>query len=226
VDLAKYASYQEASLDHRPEFRLLDIGVKAKRLQYTLEKQKLGPKGGVAFFMEVGRATSEIRNLGLTDDFNDPFNFTRAGFGFQLSGQIDFHGAAARIRKAKAEYFKTVYDRMIARKGLELEVKKSYLKAERMKENVKRARKAESMARQMLFLSKSNYEIGNGDEEEYTESLQAELLTRGQYFQAVFEYNVALAELEQKVGGNYYQRLTPARDMPVYEMFNNFEEYD
>jgi len=226
ANLSSLENYVTASMEHRPDRHLLDIGVDIKKMQYRLEKQKLGPQAGFAFFIELGRTTETIQNLAFQDDYNDPFNFTRAGLGLQISGKLDFHGASGRIKKAKAEYFKSVYDRMIASRGLQLEVRKSYLNAKRQQENVRRARKAESMARQMMFLSKTNYEIGIGDEKDYTDSLQLVLLTRGQYFQAVFDYNVALADLEQKVGRVNYQQLTPRPDVEEYEMFDTGEEED
>lgn len=200
VKLKSLESYLEDSVSYIPDLQTLDVAVDLKKSQYKLEKQKLGPNAGLGFFVDIGRTANQIRNLTGTDDFNDPFDYTRAGIGLEISGKLDIHGASGRIRKAKAEYMKAAYESMIAKKGLKLKVREAYLKARRWQENVERADRAESMARQMLFLSKSNMEIGVGDNEEYREALQAVLLTRGQYFEAVFNYNVALAELEQQVG--------------------------
>lgn len=226
AELSSLENYVVASVEHRPDFHLLDIGVDSKKMQYRLEKQKLGPTGAMAFFMELGRTNEPIRNLVFTDDFNDPFNFTRAGVGLQISGRLDFHGASGRIKKAKAEYFKAAYEKLIAEKGLKLDTEKAYLNAKRRQEDVKRAKKAESMARQMMFLSKTNYEIGIGEEKDYTDALQLVLLTRAQYFQAVFDYNVALADLEQKVGQINYEHLTPVPNMDEYEMWSPDEPED
>jgi len=225
VELSSMERYLEASMEHRPDVHLLDIGVNSKKLEYRLEKQKLGPKAGLGFYIDIGRVSSPIKNLALQDDFNDPFDFSRAGFGMKLSGMLDFHSSAAKIKKAKAEYLKAVYDRMIANKGLKLELEKAFLTAQRRKEDVKRTRAAESMARQMMFLSKSNYELGIGDEKDYTDALQLVLLSRGQYFEAVYNYNIALADLEQKVGHIYYEQLTRRLNIPDYEMFG-IEEYE
>ena len=226
VNLASMEEYLNASLEHRPEFNLLNIGVETKKMQYKLEKMKLGPKAGAAFFIDVGRTHREIKNLGMKDDYNDPFNYSRAGVGIQISGTLDFHGALARIKKTKAEYFKAVWDKEIASKGLQLELKKSFLIAKNDKENVTRAKKAESLAHQMLFLSKSNFDIGIGEKNDYTEALQLVLVTRGQYYKAVFDYNVALADLQQKVGRINYEHLTKHPNIPEYEFFNYDEEVE
>lgn len=227
VRLGEMEKYIKASMEHHPDAQLVDVNVRAKRLEYKLEKQKMGPKAGFGFFVDIGRVTEQVRGLAFTDDFNDPFDFSRAGLGMRLEGKFDFHGAYARIKRAKAEYLKSVYERMIAHKGLSLDAQKSYMEAKRRQDDVKRARKAESMARQMMFLSKTNYEIGIGDEKDYTDALQLVLLTRGKYFEAVFHYNVALAELEQKVGEMNYEKLTERPAIPEYEMFgiNGEEEF-
>lgn len=219
AELSSLERYMEASIEHRPDMHLLEIGVDTKRLQYKLEKQKLGPSAGFAFFLEGGITSSEIFNVGSSNDYNNPFNYARAGIGLQLTGKLDIHGASGRIKKAKAEYFKAVYERLIAQKGLKLELEKAYLTAQRKQEDVRRVKRAESMARQMMFLSKSNSELGIGDEKEYTDALQLVLLSRGQYFQSVFDYNVSLADLEQKVGQVAYDQLTPLSGKDEYEMF-------
>ncbi len=226
AELSSLEQYVKASVEHRPDMHLMQIGVDTKKKQYTLEKQKMGPKAGAAFFVEIGRTTSPIRNLAFQDDFNDPFDYSRAGFGLQLSGTLDIHGGVGRIRKAKAEYFKAVYEKLIGEKGLKLETEKAYMTAVRKQDDVRRARKAESMAHQMMFLAKTNSDIGIGDEKDYTDALQLVLLTRGQYFQAVFEYNVALADLEQKVGSINYDMLTPLPVKDEYEMWSPDEPED
>jgi outer membrane protein TolC len=226
AELSSLEKYMQASIEHRPEMHMLDIGVDTRRLQYKLEKQKLGPSAGFAFFLEGGITSSEIFNVGSSNDYNNPFNYARAGVGLQVSGKLDIHGASGRIKKAKAEYFKAVYDRLIAEKGLKLDLEKAYLTAERKRDDVRRMKRAESLARQMMFLSKSNSELGIGDEKDYTDALQLVLLSRGQYFQSVFDYNTALADLEQKVGQVAYELLTPKSSKDEYEMFGEDDPED
>ncbi len=212
--------YIDIAMEHQPNSKLMNIGVEIKRQQYRLEKFKLAPKLGLGFFADVGRSVGFVRGLQSTDDFNDPFNYTRAGVGLQLSGNLDFHGAYAKIKRAKAEYFKSTYERHIARRGLSLEMKKAYLTTKRMRENVTRAKKAESIARQMTFLSKMNIDMGIGDNDKYADALKLLLLTRGQYFKAVFDFNTALAEVERRIGAEKYTQLISVPSMSEHEFFN------
>jgi outer membrane protein TolC len=224
ASLGKEKDYVNASMELEPNVKLLDIGVDIKRRQHRLEKRKLLPKAGFAFFVDVGRTAQSITGLTLTDDFNNPFNYTRAGVGAQLKGTIDFHGAYSRIKKARAEYYKAAYERSMARRALALDVRKAYLEARRARDNVGRTKKENSMANQMLFLSKMNIDVGIGDQDKYAEALTLVLLTRGQYLKSVFEYNLALADLERRIGMAKYEELTPPLHVREYEAFDEGEE--
>jgi hypothetical protein len=184
------------------------------------------PTAGLGFFADIGRAVGEIRGLVDTDDFNNPFNYSRAGLGFQFSGTLDFHGAVAKIRKAKAEYYKASYERLIARRGLSLEMKQAYLDTQRKRKEVSRAKKSESMAQQMVFLSKMNSDMGIGDDKDYAEAVKLLLVNRGQYFKTVFDFNMALANLEKKIGNSHFGKLTSVSDRPDYEVFGGDDDFD
>lgn len=216
--MAEEQKYVDAAMTSHPDVKLLDIGVETKRLQYSLEKFKLLPTAGIGFFVDIGRAAGQIKNLNITDDYNDPFNYTRAGVGLQFKGTIDFHGAVGRIKKSRAEYYKASYDRLVAKRALNLEVRKAYFAAKRAKEDVARAKKAESIAKQMIFLSKMNMDAGLGDSQKYGDALKFELLARGVYFKSVFDHNVMLSELSQKIGIAKADELFPALE--------NASEYD
>lgn len=221
--LAKENDYVDSNMKNSSDLKLLELGVETKRLQYRLEKFKLMPKAGVGFFVDVGRAHGQIKGLNLTDDYNDPFNFTRGGVGLQLKGDIDFHGSYSRIKKARAEYYKAMFDKLVAKRAVNLEIRKAYFQVRRMQEDVKRAKKAESIAEQMTFLSKINVDMGIGEQQRYGDSLKFLLLTRGLYFKAVFDYNVAMADLAQRIGTARYNELTPEAASALEEVFEGSE---
>ncbi|HPQ81213.1 MAG TPA: TolC family protein, partial [bacterium] len=231
VDLSDESKYIDAGMNSQPDSRLLDIGVETRRHQYRLEKFKLMPTAGFAFFAEVGRTHGYVAGVTADNDYNDPFNYTRAGVGLQLKGTLDFHGAYGRIKKARAEYYKAAYDRMIAKRGLALELKKAYLSARRAKEDVARARKGESIARQMSFMQKINQDMGIGDNQRYGDALMLLLLQRGYYYKAIYDYNISLADLAQKVTLAQYEKLSPvpegAKEYDVFDADDDegFETY-
>lgn len=185
----------------RAEMDLVATGVEAKALEWRLEKRKLLPNVGLGGFFEIGRTTETIRNLSVTDDFNDPFNYTRAGVGLEIRGEFDIHRSAARIKRLESEHHQALTEAALAKRGMALEITEAHQEALQAKANLARAEERSKLARQMLFLSRSNIEVGVGDEQEYTDALQLVLLTRSEYYKAVFDYNVALAKLAWKTGG-------------------------
>ena len=223
VEINSLDAYVKATIARRPESNLIDVGVEAQKKKYELEKKKLLPKAGIGAFFDIGTTTSTVRRNQPTDDFSDPFNFRRVGVGLQIEGKLDFHGAKSRIEKTKAEYLKATYEREIAKQGIALECQKFYENAKRAHENVRQARKAQSLGQQMLFISKSNMDIGVGEKNEYVDSLKFLLLSRGEYFKAVFDYNVALADLARVASQAQYEHLTPTKQAEVYEIFGNGE---
>jgi outer membrane protein TolC len=200
AELKPFDDYVAVAMTSRPDVKLLSVGLDAKRNQYLLEKRKLLPDVGAGLFFELGRTASDVRGIIATDDFNDPFNFTRAGVGLQISGKFDFHGANARIKKSRSEYYKLNLEQMLAKEAMKLDVKDAFLRAKTAQANLKRAREAEKVARQILFLTQSNYGIGIGDSKDLVDALQMILTTRGRYFESVFDYNSALAVLDEKIG--------------------------
>ncbi len=157
------------------------------------------PNLAVGSFFEIGRAPG-VTGVTTTDDFSDPFNFTRAGIGLQLKGQFDFHSGFAKVRQAKSELKKVGIQKAYAQEGVELEVKEAFLDARNAKLELQRTEEAGKLSRQLLFLTQSNYDIGLAEPKDLIDALSGFLLTRGQYFEAVFNYNVALAKLDQKIG--------------------------
>lgn len=193
--------YVQKAQSDRAEMDLVEIGVAAKALERRLEKRKLLPNLGLGGFFEMGRTTETIRNLSVADDFSNPFNFTRAGVGLELKGEFDIHRSRAKIKRLESEHHKALTEAALAKRGMALEIAEAHGEALEAAKNLERAEERKKLARQMLFLSKSNIEVGVGEEDEYTDALQLVLLSKGEYYKAVFDYNVALAKLEWKAGG-------------------------
>ena len=196
--LGSLEDYLKVAGDYRPESQMLAIGVQAKQLEYQLEKRKMMPGLGLGGFVEIGRTTSDIRGVSASNV--DPFNFTRGGLGIEMRGKFDFYGSHTRIKRLEAEYHKTLLDVSIAKRAIGLDVQEAYQNAKRAQDNLMRADETQSLARRMMFVTKSNIDIGLGSEKEYVEALKQLVESRGDYFKTVFDFNVALAKLDEKIG--------------------------
>ncbi len=192
--------YVDYALEERSDARLVEAGLKAKRLEYELERKKALPNLGVGGFFDVGRTIGKVTGVQAADDFNHPFVFTRGGIGLQLSGKFDWHGNRARVRRKRSELYRVKLQEALAKEGIGLEVRQAYMEAQSAMDQVKRTRESSEAARRMLFLSKSNMDIGVGSAREFAEALTFLLQTKGAYFEAVFAWDNSISNLNEKIG--------------------------
>lgn len=191
--------YLELAKSHRPEYQLLNSGIRAKEKKIKLEELNYVPNLGVGGFVDVGRAPG-IRGAEDENNFSNPFNFTKAGIGIQLKGELDYVKTSSRLRQAEADYLKSLYEKRAAQKGLELEIQQSYYEILSARSLMQKAGEEKKAARQMVFLTKSNVDIGLGDKKDYYETLQSYLIFQGREYEAIYNYNVAIHDLKKKVG--------------------------
>jgi len=197
--LKSYSHHRGIAYRQRADIKLLQIGVRSAHLNYDLEKYRYAPNLGVGAFFEMGRAPN-VRGVTTTDDFSDPFNFTRAGIGLQLKGKFDWGTRSAKISQAQADSLKVEIQADLALGGILLQVKKAYLTVKSAKQELDRAEEASKFARQVLFLTQSNFDIGLAEPKDLIDAISQFLITRGDFFKAVFEYNVSFAELDKTTG--------------------------
>jgi outer membrane protein len=201
IKLKDFDYYLALAQKFRPENQLLKIALKAKELEYRLQKRDAAPNIGFGGIFEFGATTNSIQGLQLTDDFNDPFNYTRFGAGLRMDGK--FHGKSyqAKTKEKQAEYFKVAMEKSVGEEGLELDLREAYVDVQQNSENMVNAHEAMQTARQFVFLTKSNMDVGLGDKKDYSDALQAYLLSQARYLEAIMKFNLAVGTLEQKVGG-------------------------
>ncbi len=199
-------TYFDYASTHRPEFKLLGAGIQAKEKKVKLEQLNYAPNLGLGAFVDYGVAPG-ISGAADENNFTDPFNFTKAGIGMQLKGNFDYVKTSSRVKQAQADLLKTIYDKRAAIRGLQLDVQQSYqdvLSAQHLLGQVEEQIK---VAHQLVFLTKSNLDIGVGEKKDYLDALQSYLAFQGRRFEAIYNYNVAVFALQKKTGlldGTYY----------------------
>jgi len=197
--------YLDTSRNYLPDFKLIQAGVNAKEQKLKLEKLDPAPSLGLGGFVDLGRAPY-VSGAEKETNFTNPFNYTRAGIGFQLKGEFNYVQHKARLDQAKADLLKTIYEKRAAVGGLELDIKKTYLDLLEAKTLMNQAGTAKKDARQMMFLTKSNLDVGIGEKKDYLDSVQSYLIFSGRELEAIYNYNVAVAALKQRIGSLYKEQ--------------------
>lgn len=202
-ELKSLNHYLSKARAYRPEYKLLKAGVLAKEKQLKLEKLAPVPNLGYGGFFDIGRAPG-VRGDEDESTFTNPFNFTKAGAGIELRGELDYVKMSSKVDQAKADLLKTIYKKRAAIKGLELEIQDTFFKAKEAESLMIKAENEKKVARQMVFLTRSNLDIGIGDKKDYYDALQSYLIFQGRGYEAIYNYNVAIATLKNKIGELYY----------------------
>ncbi|EKD50402.1 MAG: outer membrane efflux protein [uncultured bacterium] len=194
-----YENLLQTSKAKRPEFQLLQHQVNAKNLQVKLEKKAYFPMLKFGGYFEYGNSPHII---GDEDDntFNNPFNYTRAAAGLELSNELDFRKIQANVEKAKAEHLKAIAEKRSNDRLLEVDLKNAYLDFIQKQKFLSRAEKEQRAAREIVFLTKSNLDIGLGEKKEYLDALQSYLVIQAAVLENIYNYNMAAATLKQKLG--------------------------
>lgn len=201
-DRRSYNELIAQSKEQRPEFTLLQYQVDSKDKMLKLEKNEYYPKLILGTFFEYGFSPG-IRGDESSNAFVNPFNFTRAGIGMELSSDLDFRKIKSKVEMAKAAHLKSVADQKSNSRLLEIDMKNAYLELEQKRNLLWRSEQEERSARQVVFLTKSNFDIGLGEKKDYLEALQSYLLVQAAVLENVYNFNVAVATVKSKVGELY-----------------------
>jgi outer membrane protein len=202
--------YIRTALDMRPEFSQLKHGLKARQLLVDAAKADRLPS---FFFAVLGQvAGAPGRDYNPDPYVNDYFNGIGALPAVGAQWHFDFGIMKAKIGEAQAELAQLQHTEKTALMGIPVEVAKDYGKVQ---ENYKGSRGLESAyinARRWLITSFSNFDMGLGSMDDIFQAFERYGSFRGDYLQSLFDYNMAVVELDKSSGA--YIRKLPAESKP------------
>jgi len=120
-----------------------------------------------------------------------------------LSGQLTlWDGAAreARVARANADQRRAASELEKAHDGVALEVRQAYLRMRDAEKNIAVAEKAVASADESYRISKLRYETGAGTNTEVLDAHTALVQAEGNHYQALYDYDVAVAKLRYAMG--------------------------
>jgi outer membrane protein TolC len=192
--------YEDLARYNRPEVRLLDHAVRAKRALADLERRKEYPDLvliGTAAFAYAG-AVQNPQNA----YYSHYFNSASAGLAAALRIQLDLGPKLARAARSKAEASETEYRRTEALGGIALDVRKSYGELREATSRTEALRKGEKAGKSWISAVAQNFTVGLAEARDLTDALLAFFQMRARYLQSVFDQNVAAAALTRATGSS------------------------
>lgn len=198
VELEPIDVYEAAGPHRRPEWKRLVSGIDAQQARVELEEASAYP----TLFLATGVRYAVAGNR---DDQKNPFvyddyNFVEPVGVLGIHWDLNVFANRAKAAQARAEMDKMLAERRRAETGLRLEVERSYVEVERARATVESVRAGRKAARGLMVLTVANFDLGIGEGDELFEAYGAYTETSTDYFRAVHDYNVSLAELSRAVG--------------------------
>jgi outer membrane protein TolC len=197
--LADLDHYRSLAMKNRPEAKLADAGVEARKTQEKLARMNFLPDLGAVVKLGYGygnAASTEMRTLYYTGRLN----FSNVYFGLAMSWDLDFHNDAFALRRAQAHRREAEYKREAARRLLLLEVEEAYRGVLDAEQQLRFAELARDKSWKLVISEQTSGSIGVSNFEDLRRALTKWAEFEFRRFEAIMKRNTALAKLSRATG--------------------------
>jgi outer membrane protein len=200
--------YIQQSLELRPEFTMLKEGKAARELLVKGAKADFYPD---LFLAVIGVLAGSPARYSSPDPIHEDLtNWYGAGPVVGVKWHFDFGITKAKLNQAKGELQKLQHQERTALMGIPVQVAQAYGKVQENYRASQGMSKAYVNARRWLVAAFSNFDMGLGQMEDIFKAFERYGVARGEYLMALFEYNKAIAKLENATGA--YRLAKPEKE--------------
>ena len=184
--------------ERRADLRQLRAGIEVRKALVQAARSSYFPQ----FFLGGQLKYSYAPNRDdITSPFaRDDFNFFQGGVILGIRQDLSFAGTSARVRKARLEHQKLVYQGTLARKGAELEVEKIYRTLREAEANVVASNKAVKATRRWFISARDGFNAGLEEASELIDAVKQYGIIRAKHYHNIFEFNRTWAALQKATG--------------------------
>jgi outer membrane protein TolC len=183
----------------RPDWRKLQSGLTARRALLDAAQSAYYPQvflaGGVRYAVAPDR--TDQHNPFVKDDFNY-LNFG-AVLGVRQSFEWGLLGADRD--RSRAEYLQLRATERVALSGIRLDLQRAHGEFRQAEDALASAEAARKLSRQWVRLAEEEYDLDPGEVKELITAVEAWARNEQGYCEAIHQYNLSLARLEQTAGG-------------------------
>ncbi len=197
--LADLEYYVATAHKHRPEARMADAGVKARKIQEKLTRTNFLPDLGAVVRLGYNYANKADRDM-RTLYYSGRPNSSQVYFGLALSWNLDFHNDAFSLQMARANRREAEYLREAARAMLGLEVEQAYREVLDAEQQMDFTELARDRSWKLVVSEQTSSSIGAGNFEQMRKALTSWAGYEFKYFEAMMERNTAIARLSRTTG--------------------------
>lgn len=194
----EYDSFVEKARLRRPEFKQIAEGLKARSALVEAAKANYYPDiflgGLVSWAYADGR--DRINNPYITDQFKH----TYGGVAIGARWKLDFALTGAKVANERSQYNRLLSTKEFADANIPLQIRKFHLELKEAENSIKATKSAYSNAKKWAVTALANFDFGVGPAKEIFEALQAYSRMRAEYFQSIYNYRIARANLDFATG--------------------------
>ncbi len=197
LDLKPLEFYVQRGFQNNPQWNQLQYGIKARKSFLNFEKSFNNPVlflGGRAYAGYAPHFDDQKSYFA-----NDPFNELGGALFVGLKWELDF-SRRGKIGRAEAEYQKLLEKEKFARGGIYLLIKQAYAEIEEAKKQMEADYDGYRAALSWMGFSFLAFQSGTGEAKDALEGLAAVAVYHYNYYDSIFNFNMALARLSQVVG--------------------------
>lgn len=197
VNILPYKTYLQLAFRYNYRYRKARYGLIARKAQLAYKKAASNP---ILFFtMNVdmrGKLFGPADISGVTDNSYQILPF----FGIGIRWKTNFTKNKYLVAEADAEYRKLEGQVRLLKKAIPLQVKKAYLDLKTASKKLKFMSKAFLNGKKWMFHAFKMYMIGSASSTALSDGLTNYASTRNAYFNAMYQYNLAIANLSKIIG--------------------------
>lgn len=190
--------YLAASLEKRPEYRQIREGLKAREALVAAARAGWYPDLFVAGYLSG--AYAEKRDRVSNPWVPDEFNHVWGGVALGLKWKLDFGITSAKVAGEQAQYNRLLHTRDYADENIPLQITKFYLELQEADRSITAARQGYANAKKWAVAALANFDFGIGPAKEIFDALQEYAKMRAAYFQSIYNYRIAQANLAYATG--------------------------
>lgn len=193
-----FQTYLQKAADKRPEYRQIAEGLKARAALVEAAKANYYPDiflGGL-FSWAYADDRDRIKNPYITDQFRH----TYGGVALGARWKIDFGITSAKVANEQAQYNRLLSTRDFANANIPLQLNKFYLELKEAESSIEATKFAYTNAKKWAVTAVANFDFGVGPAKDIFEALQAYTRMRAAFFQSIYNYHLAEANLDYATG--------------------------
>jgi len=196
--IPSYDVFVEKARARRPEFRQISEGLKARAALVEAAKANYYPDiflGGL-----VSWAYADDRDRINNPYITDPYKHFYGGAALGIRWKLDFGITGAKVAGEQAQYNRLLSTREFADANIPLQIKKFYLDLKEAEKSVTATQSAYTNGKKWAVAALANFDFGVGPAKEIFDALEAYARMRAAYFQSIYNYKIARANLDYAVG--------------------------